>query len=253
MEYKIVPAADKVVRIIEFMAQSPTGAYGVTEIAQQLGLNKGTVYPILQTLIYHQWVEKSGGGSKYSLTNRLVGLSGNLLKGDRLISDFMLVGAELERQCGELINLHYMYGMSTAILAARVLSTAHSLRVDLPVGSMIPITASSAGKWLVCGYDDDVLVGIFHQCATRYTQATIRSQEEFLEEIHTARQQGYAFNMAEMEQGVYSVGSPIRNAQGTIIAAINIVAPQIRFSGEHREELLEAVQRGAERLSALRR
>ena len=83
MEYKIVPAADKVVRIIEFMAQSPTGAYGVTEIAQQLGLNKGTVYPLLQTLIYHQWVEKSGGGSKYSLTNRLVGLSGNLLKGDR--------------------------------------------------------------------------------------------------------------------------------------------------------------------------
>lgn len=248
---KVVPAADKTLKIIEYMAEAGAAGCGVTEIAQALGLNKGTVHPILQTLIVNQWAEKDPLSGKYALSNQLTLLNSKVERDSRLYADFMLVGSELERRCGELINLHYLKGLTQAYLIAKVSSTQHTLRVDLPVGTSIPVIASSAGKSLISELEDPYLLKIFQQCNTRYTHATIQNPETFLQEIHKAREDGYATNNAEYEEGVYSIAAPIRNSMGVIIAAINIVIPDVRYTQERRQELIDLVKGGASRLSSL--
>lgn len=248
---KIVPAAEKTLRILEYMADSEITNYGVTEISQALGYNKGTVHPILQTLIANHWVEKDMITGKYFLTNKLTLLSIKTEKESRLVTDFQLVGTEMERQCGELINLHYLKGITKASLISKVPSTQHSLRVDFPIGATIPVITSSAGKCLVSELSDEYLTKIFRQCRNHYTSATIQNESAFIEEIHKAREYGYAINNAEYEEGVYSIAAPIRNAKGFIIAAINIVVPAIRYTPNRHQELLTLVQAGAERLSEL--
>lgn len=251
IQTKLVPAADKTIKIIEYMAQRPDHTYGVSEIAAALGYNKGTVHPILRTLIADQWVEQDKITDKYYLTNHLAILGGQLEKGIRLVSDFLLIGNEIERECGELVNLHFLSNMTHAKLIAKVLSTAHSLRVDFPIGALIPVIASSAGKCLVCEYDDQTLCKVFHQCNNHFTLATLATQEEFLHNIHMVRQEGYATNWGEYEDGIYSVAAPIYNRQKRIIAAVNIVIPVPRYNEERKVQLISLVKKGAERLSEL--
>ncbi len=251
MDKKLVPAADKMIKILEYMAVSPSSECGVTEIAQALGYNKGTVHPILQTLIANQWVDKDIVNGKYFLSNRLMVLCNNMEKNSRLIADFMLIGNDMERKCGELINLHFPRSMSSATLIAKVTSTAHSLRVDFPIGTIIPTLPSSAGKCLASDYDDQTLRRIYRQCNNNYTSSTLHTEESFLEEIHFVREHGYAVNQGEYEEGIYSVAAPIRNRQKTIIAAINIVIPQVRFSESRKAELIGLVKDGASRFSQL--
>lgn len=252
MESKIVPAADKTLKIIEFLSADPCFAYGVSEIAKALAYNKGTVYTILQTLIENQWVEKEPYNNKYFLSNKLSCLSAKYEKNNRLITDFLLVGNEMENQCGELINLHFLRGNTSAVLVARILSGAHSLRVDFPVGTRIPVLPSSAGKCMISELDDESLKQIFRQSNNEYTQSTIRSQEDFLDEMHRVCRQGYAINRAEYEAGIFSVGAPVRNSLNNVVAAINIVVPQARFSDDRKPELIRIVREGAERLSVMR-
>ena len=62
--------------------------------------------------------------------------------------------------------------------------------------------------------------------------------------------QGYAVNDGEYENGVSSAGAPIYNSAGKIIAAINIVLPSFRFTGENRIKIIRLAMAGAAELSA---
>ena len=48
-ETNLVQSVDRALRIIEFLAENPTGA-GITEISKSLGLSKGTVHRLISTL-----------------------------------------------------------------------------------------------------------------------------------------------------------------------------------------------------------
>lgn len=250
-DIKLVPAADKTVKIVEYMANQDSRGCGVTQIADVLGYNKGTVYSILHTLVANHWVEQDAITGKYFLTNTIALLGGKVEKENRLVRDFQMVGAQIERTCGELVNLHFPKGLSLVKLVAKVSSTAHSLRVDLPLGSDIPVISSSGGKCLICEYDDATLLRIFHQCSNNYTSSTIHTEQDFLDEIYTVRSEGYGTNYGEYENGVFSVAAPIRNNHNKIIAAINIVIPEVRYSKELEKELIRLVKEGAMKLSYL--
>lgn len=245
---RLVPAADKTIKIITHMAKGGADAYGVSELAAVLGYNKGTVQPILRTLVAAEWVQQDPTSGKYYLTNLLTQLSGQMEKQDRLINDFYMVASGMERQCGELINLHYLSGLSRARLMARVLSTQHTLRVELPVGAHIPVVASSAGKCLICNLDDTYLRQAFQGCSNHFTSSTIQSEAEFLDQVHTAYANGYATNNGEYEDGIYSIAAPVYNAQGRIVAAINIVIPAVRYTPGRQDSLIRLVKDGAKRL-----
>ncbi len=250
-DVRLVPAADKTLKIIEHMARHIKEGCGVTEIANALHYNKGTVHPILQTLISNGWVERDLSG-KYYLTSKLAFLGSQIELESKLTSDFLLVANEMEHECGELINLHLLKSMTHVILASKVVSSVHTIRVDFPIGATIPVIASSAGKCLICEFDDTSLKRIFQECHARYTDTTIMEEDAFLKEIHQVAEQGYAFNKGEYEDGVCSIAVPVRNGSGNITASMNIVVPETRFSGERQKELLGLLLEKATYLSSLR-
>lgn len=125
-----------------------------------------------------------------------------------------------------------------------------SLRVDLPVGSKIPAIASSSGKVLISQLSDLEIAKIYDSLQTKVDGGNLQSKDDFIFEIHSVREQGYAVNDGEYESGVSSAGAPIYNSAGKIIAAINIVLPSFRFVGENRIKIIRLVMAGAAELSA---
>lgn len=249
---KLVPAADKTIRIVEYMIKNASKQCGISEIASALSYSKGTVHSILQTLILREWMAQDEFTGKYYITSYLARLGASAEKANRLVSDFTLVANQMERACGELINLHVLKGITDANLIAKVPSTAHSVRVDFPIGAMIPVVASSAGKCLIAQLDEESVRRTFRLCNNRYTKSTVQSEDEFVAMIQKVAEDGYAVNNAEYEDDVYSVAAPIFSPQGTIVAAINIVVPVTRFSEEKKESLIALVRDGADRILELR-
>ena len=169
--------------------------------------------------------------NKYYLSNRLFTLSQNWEQDNKLTSDFMRIGNTIEHQCNELINLHLPHSIDSSILTARILPSNRNLRVDYPIGATFSAVQSSAGKCLICEQDDLLLKRIFEYHHSN-TPSLNQDCNNFITEIHKIQQMGYAFNLEEVEKGVCSIGAPIRNAKGSIIAALNFVVPQIRFTEE---------------------
>lgn len=74
-----------------------------------------------------------------------------------------------------------------------------SLRVDLPVGSKIPAIASSAGKVLISRLSDLEIAKIYDSPQTKVDGGNLQSKDDFIFEIHSVREQGYAVNDGEYE------------------------------------------------------
>jgi IclR family pca regulon transcriptional regulator len=69
------------------------------------------------------------------------------------------------------------------------------------------------------------------------THRTINNEKQFRRELTRVRCQGYAINDVEVSVGLRSVSTPIMNADGHAIAALNIAVPTKRVS---RKELKKA-------------
>ncbi len=248
-EYKPVPALEKAFAILDFLADHPEKSFSVTEITKATGYNKSTLFFILRTLQEHEFVDKSLFDGKYSLGGGLGKYVDAYFNGIADLKGFTEVAKKISNVCHECINLSVLKGMYNYVVES-IPAQDISLRVDLPIGSKIPVIVSSAGKVLICSLNDEEISKIYDALHQNYTDNTIRSKDEFLEEIHEIRRNGYAINEGEYESGVCSAGAPIFNASGKVIAAINIVLPASRFVGEKRSAIINFVKTGAAELSS---
>lgn len=249
MSNKLVPAVVKTIQILELFSKNSNSQLSVSKIASTLSFSKGTTFSILNTLVSLGWLEKDSINSKYLLSESMLNIGDYYLTSNRTISEFLIMGTEMSKECNELINLHFSHGLYSAILVASIPATIHSLRVDLPLGTMIPVVPSSAGKCLISNQNDDTLRNIYR--ANKHVDNLILDEDNFIATIHKIRHDGYALNMAEYEKGIFSVGAPICNTLGSIIAAINIVVPEARFTLDRKKYLIELVKTGAKELSGL--
>ena len=64
----------------------------------------------------------------------------------------------------------------------------------------------------------------------RFTKSTVRDVPELRTAIEGIRRNGYAIANEELEEGMRSIAAPIRDASGSVVAALNVAAPTSRIS-----------------------
>lgn len=144
---------------------------------------------------------------------------------------------------GELLGDH-------AIIVAR--STARrSLSSGLGIGSRLPAYCSALGRVLLAGLPPGEMVRRVHAMQrlplTPYTET---DAERIVELIDRCRDEGFASNEGELEQGVRSMAVPVFNRSGERVAALAIAMQTERM--EHsafRETFLPALHRASEQLT----
>ena len=74
------------------------------------------------------------------------------------------------------------------------------------VGKKAPCYCTAAGKMLLSQYSDDEIRDIMKgEEYKTYTDKTIKNIDEFLEEIHKVRKQGYALDENEYDHGIICI------------------------------------------------
>ena len=224
-ETNLVQSVDRALRIIEFLAENPTGA-GITEISKSLGLSKGTVHRLVSTLKERDFAYQSSNTELYRLSYKILYLynciSNNI--------DMFKVSRPIIRKFADKVDATVHLATldekrSNIVYIDRIepMNSQKPFVMSSRVGKKAPCYCTAAGKILLSQYSDDEIRDILNgEEYKTYTDKTIKNIDEFLEEIHKVRKQGYALDENEYDHGIICISIPIYNSNDKIDFAMSV-------------------------------
>jgi DNA-binding IclR family transcriptional regulator len=105
------------------------------------------------------------------------------------------------------------------------------------VGERIYLHSTAAGKAILATYPESRVNNIVDRWGLpELTDRTITSREDLAAELATVRDQGYALNRGEDQDGVYAIGQAVRKPSGVVLGALSIAGPTYRTKERRFEE-----------------
>lgn len=198
---------------------------GVSELARRLGLATSTVHRLAATLADERLLERGPGG--YRLGLAVFDLGSSVAPGGDLHEVALPVMATLRASTGETVQLAVLDGMESVYIDR--LESPHTVRIFSRVGTRLPAPTTSTGKVLLAALDGPELDRRLERWSPeRVTAHTIVEAAVLRARLAEVRERGWAENREESRIGVVSVGAPIRDAAGTVVAAVSVAAPTDR-------------------------
>jgi DNA-binding IclR family transcriptional regulator len=216
-------------RVLEIMAEMTEGI-GVTELADRLEVNKATASRLVHTLLAHGFVEQAPDGRRFQLGPVRVQLSRSVINRMPLRETAKPYLHKLVKVTGECAHLA-IYAQGQALYIDQVESDA-TLRVNAEVGHMAPLYCTALGKVLLAFGDYPLPEDLEIR-----TAATIITQEMLTLELEKVRQQGFAIDDEEYDEGVRCIAVPVFDFRNKIVGAVGISGPAARVSLDRLEKL----------------
>lgn len=216
-------------------------------IAELTGREKSQVSRSLKTLAEYGVVERDPTTLRYRLGWRLFTLAARAGM-PQLLELARPLLARLVERTGEGAYLTVLQGAEVLTVAEK--ASPHVLQTRNWVGSTVPSYSSAPGRALLVDHSDDELEAFFSgEQAQRMLIEVPADLDEVCAGVARARRQGYAAVLEDVGAGYASVGSPVRDFTGLVVAALNVSGPEQRL-GERLEEVGGEVKAAAEELSA---
>jgi DNA-binding IclR family transcriptional regulator len=159
----------------------------------------------------------------------------------------------LEETC-EKCNEKVLLGVVRAdrVVYVDMVESTRAVRVASRVGMDLPVYCSAVGKVQVAYESSDEVERIFSELPIeRYTPRTITDRDEFFRHLDQVRQQGYALDDEEFEEGIRCAGAPVRDYTGRVVAGVSISGPAYRLTdGRLHSELIPLVREAGSKISA---
>ena len=232
----LVPGLVRGLRLLELFDRARP-EWNLSELAAAAELPRSTTYRLVVTLTQLGYLENARSRKTYRLSARVLNLGFEYLGSQELVE---VAHAPLER-LGARIGGSTHLGVldDTDVVYLLRIAGPSRLASNVRVGTRLPAHATVMGRSLLANHSTEALHARFGDAplaaATRETATTLDALEAQLSEV---RGRGYALSVAGFEAGISSVGAPIRDAGGDVIAAINFIGPDSQFG---RDRLLAEV------------
>jgi len=208
-----------------------TSELTMSQISELIGINKSTVHRLLSTLEGKRFVERDPSTGVYRPGLRLLQMASLAMEQNslrRLAAPFL---QDLCNQYRENVNLALLDGAD--VIYVDVIEGSQRVKLAAVPGQRLPAFCTASGKAILAFLSEDHVKHVLERGMPGYTQATITSPEEFLENVHEIRRRGFAISEQEFEDGINAIAAPICNQP---IASISIAGPAYRLT---RERMLE--------------
>ena len=201
----------------------------LSEVARTTDLTRATARRLLLTFEALGYMRSDG--RSFELTPRVLDL------GYAYVSSLKL--PDIAQPFMEALSERVHESVSAAVLdddeivyVARV-PTKRIMTVAIALGSRLPAASTSMGRALLAELPDDELDSFLARTTvTPATDNTLTEPTALREAIHDVRRQGYAVVDQELEIGVRSASTVLRNRRGCALAAINVSTHAGRVSLE---------------------
>jgi DNA-binding IclR family transcriptional regulator len=230
------------------MIETESADIGVREIARRLGLSPAIVQRLVSSLATRGYIDKNIETARYRLGYRALALGANGSHGP----DYL---ASARRELERLALEHRLNGF-VAVLRGRRAIYLLAVQADGPVaikvspGSEMPLHSTGAGKVLLASMSDGEARKILGSGRLpAITPQTIIDPAALIASLAKVRRQGFATVAEENIPGVLSVGAPIRDRAGQVVAALSVAFPKYVDAGLTLEKVTPLVIAAGMRVS----
>jgi DNA-binding IclR family transcriptional regulator len=222
---------------------------GVTlkDVATGLDLNKSTALRLFEPLIDFGLVGQDDETGRFRLGARVVSLGQSFLsKVDlRAVAHPALRG--LMTDTGETVHLT-IYDHPDVVYVDKV-ESPNVVHMRSEIGKRMPAYSTATGKAFLAHLPADRVTDAIARGLPRRTAHTITTADELLAELAKVRDQGWAVDNVENEDGVRCVGAPILDHLGAVVAALSVSGPTMRVTEDRVPALGAQVKTVAEEIS----
>jgi DNA-binding IclR family transcriptional regulator len=223
-----IQVLDRAFQLLDQLAENRSGL-GLTELAGQLKLHKSTAHRLIMVLESNHAIERDFESGKWCLGSRLTQLGMTALSRKNLYSVSGRALKELVEETGETAHLGVI--RDGEVVSLSQVESNQSLRTPILVGARTPVHCTSLGKAMLAFWAPSAVDAFLRgRTLKSYTRKTITGSTRLKQDLRATRERGYSVDDEEFEDGVRSIGAPVRDAQGQVIAAIGVAGPAFRVT-----------------------
>jgi DNA-binding IclR family transcriptional regulator len=218
----------------------------LTDIGGRTGLPESTLFRVLLTLEKHGYLEQAVDGT-YQLAPKL--RFGWLVEQGNALRDKARPELEkLAHRFNETASLACLFDDRIHVLDS--IESYHEIRMSNRVGRVLPPHCSAMGKVITAFQDRELADRILEVYGlSRRTEHSITDRGRLFEEFAEIRRTGIGCDREESTLGGICYAAAIRTAGQTVIAALSVSTPVVRFTPEREAETRQAVLDAANRVA----
>ena len=222
---------------------------GTVEISAKLGFHKSTVSRIVKVLMAYRFLQQNPRTKKYSLGPAISRLSHSL--NQSLKTNMVHIAKpfldDLRDHIRETVILEVLSGES--MVMAYVAEGPRMVRLAGSIGDRVPFHAAAGAKAFLAFSTPELTNALIGKKLPRLTQNTITDLEKLNQHFDQIRQDGFAFDNEEIDEGTRAVGAPLFNHENRPVAAIIIAGPAQNITGNADSPIVTALKETANKLS----
>jgi len=233
-------------RTLELLVSAHT-PLGVTEIADQLELDKANAHRTLAALVRLGYVEQDQSTRRYGATVKVVELARSVLDSRDLTVVAWPHLKSLWAASGE--NTHLAVLAGDHVVYVSTINGTTLLSANAAIGQSGPLHCTATGKALTANLPRGTAEGLIRSIDLEaFTPHTITTPEALEKELAQVRVTGYAVDDREYHPGVRCVAAPVFGISG-VMASLGISAPADRLDAERLKIVAPIVNDTAARIS----
>ncbi|MCV2448848.1 IclR family transcriptional regulator [Paracoccus sp. DMF] len=244
-----LPPSFRNLQILEVLA-SEGRPLTATEINASLNLPVPTIHRLVGNLEAEGFLTRHIDGRSYQPGPKLRQMMQGVIRfwhQDLPQRDVLI---RLNQRLGETCNLSIPEG--DAMLYIDRVETHWPLRIQLHIGSRVPLHATAAGKLALSQIDDGKLERYLKRAELHaYTAQTLTDPDRLRDELRQIRQQGYSTDTGEFVPGMIAMAVPVLDRSGQLIATVSFHAPVQRLTLAEGLKYLPDLRAAAEELAEL--
>ncbi|MEH7072839.1 IclR family transcriptional regulator [Neobacillus drentensis] len=243
----IIQSVERALKILDLFDEHTT-ELKITEISEKMGLHKSTVHSLLKTLQEYSYIGQNPEDGKYRLGLKLAE------RGNFVISNIDIRKAarkyllDLSAKTGQTVHLGILDGRE-GVYIDKVEGEQSIIRYSR-IGRRLPLHSTAIGKVLLTYQNAPEfkrLLQDYHY--QQQTLNTLTNEAVFQKELEKIKQQGFAIDNQENEQGVRCAAVPIFNGTGKVLAAISISTLVSRVNDQELSVFIDLLEASSQELS----
>ncbi len=224
---KLIGAVERALDILDLFDER-TPELGVTEIAAATGLYKSTAAGLIYTLAAKGYLTQDPASRRYRLGLKLIERAAVVLNSINLRQVALPYLHQLRDTFDETVNLAVLDAGHMVYVERLLCSKGLGMRSE--VGKHEPAHSTALGKAMLAHLPAQEVENYSARFGLRaMTARTITDLGLLRAQLEQIRQQGYAVDDEENEEGVRCVAAPVFDHNGKPVASISISAPSARL------------------------
>ncbi|MEW9920433.1 IclR family transcriptional regulator [Marimonas sp. MJW-29] len=203
----------------------------LSDISERIKVDRSAVQRMVHTLRALGYLRRDANGQGIVPGLRLLDHTLDMLRLDPLVRRATPVLQELRGSVKERVDLS-LFDDLRVIYAVRLQTKRQTFNTTL-VGHSVPTFCSSGGWAILSRLPEDQARDILERSDRRpFTPHTLGTPDEILEQVRTARAEGYALACNQILIGEIAAGFPVMDADGRPVAAIHVAGSLSEWSAD---------------------